>query len=168
MGRANGNEKCLFSGVFFETEFGTMGAAADETGLTDVYLPGEMPEGAALCDAAAASGLLRDAARQIDEYLRGKRREFDLPLAPKGTDFMQTVWDELRKIPYGETRTYAQVAAAIGRPKACRAVGLANNRNPLPIIIPCHRVIGSSGSLTGYRGGLEMKKKLLALEARFK
>lgn len=108
--------------------------------------------------------LLDEAARQLAEYFDGRRREFELPLAPAGTAFRQQVWAALRDIPFGQTRTYGQIARAVGRPRACRAVGMANNRNPLPIVIPCHRVVGASGSLTGYAGGLEVKESLLRLE----
>lgn len=101
---------------------------------------------------------------QIVEYLEGKRREFDLPLAPQGTEFQMKVWKALLEIPYGETRSYGQLAAAIGNPRAARAVGMANNRNPISIIVPCHRVIGAGGGLTGYGGGLPLKEKLLKLE----
>lgn len=111
-----------------------------------------------------ASPVLDEAEKQLQEYFAGTRRSFDLPLAPAGTPFQRAVWDALRAIPYGETRTYAQIAEAIGNPKACRAVGMANNRNPIAILIPCHRVIGSNGSLTGYAGGLDVKERLLALE----
>jgi methylated-DNA-[protein]-cysteine S-methyltransferase len=104
--------------------------------------------------------------RQLQAYFDGELREFDLPLAPKGTEFQLRVWQSLRAIPYGETLSYAQLAQKIGNPKAVRAVGLANGSNPIPIIIPCHRVIGSDGSLTGFGGGLPTKKKLLALESR--
>lgn len=110
------------------------------------------------------SPLLQKAARQLDEYFNGKRKVFDLPLLPRGTDFQLKVWKALQTIPYGETRSYGQIAAITGNPKASRAVGMANNRNPIAIIIPCHRVIGHDGSLTGYAGGLELKQKLLGLE----
>jgi len=106
-----------------------------------------------------------NAAKALEEYFAGKRKEFDLPLRPKGTDFQRSVWNALMTIPYGETRSYMQVAQMLGNPKACRAVGLANNKNPIWIIIPCHRVIGSDGSLVGYGGGLETKKTLLSLES---
>lgn len=110
------------------------------------------------------SPLLDEAEAQLQAYFAGVCTTFDLPLAPKGTPFQRAVWDTLRAIPFGETRTYAQIAAAVGNPKACRAVGMANNRNPIAILIPCHRVIGANGSLTGYAGGLAVKKALLALE----
>ena len=103
-------------------------------------------------------------ARQLEEYFAGQRRQFDLPLDLRGTDFQKRCWQELLTIPYGETRSYADIARAIGNPSAVRAVGLANGQNPVAIIVPCHRVIGSDGSLTGYGGGLETKRKLLELE----
>lgn len=105
------------------------------------------------------------AAHQLAEYFNGRRRAFDLPLAPKATAFQRKVLEALQAIPYGETRTYKDIAAAIGRPKAVRAVGAANAKNPIPIIIPCHRVVGSDGSLTGFGGGLDAKRMLLRLEA---
>ena len=104
--------------------------------------------------------------RQLDEYFAGRRTAFDLPLDPVGTDFQRDVWRALLTIPYAETRSYADIARAIGRPRATRAVGAANGRNPLPIVTPCHRVIGSNGRLTGFGGGLPNKQLLLALEAR--
>lgn len=109
-------------------------------------------------------GRLTAVAAQLREYFAGKRRSFDLPLAPAGTAFQQRVWDELKRIPFGETRTYGQIAAAIGSPRACRAVGGANGANPIPVIVPCHRVIGSDGSLTGFGSGLPVKRFLLQLE----
>ncbi len=110
--------------------------------------------------------LISSAKRQLDEYFQGKRKSFDLPLSPFGTQFQQKVWNALCTIPYGETRSYKEIAAQIQNPKGCRAVGMANNRNPIMIIIPCHRVIGSNGSLTGYAGGLDIKQWLLAHEKR--
>ena len=111
--------------------------------------------------------ILRETAGQLDEYFAGKRRVFDLPLAPEGTEFQLDVWQALRKIGYGQTLSYGEQAAQIGRPKAVRAVGAANGRNPISIIVPCHRVIGKSGKLTGYAGGLKVKGFLLAHEAKF-
>ena len=108
--------------------------------------------------------VLRQAARELREYFAGERREFSVPLDFTGTDFQNKVWRALRSIPFGETRSYGELAAQIGAPKASRTVGAANGRNPIPIILPCHRVIGSSGSLTGFGGGLPMKKQLLAHE----
>lgn len=103
---------------------------------------------------------------QLEEYFAGQRTGFDLPLAPAGTPFQHGVWAQLRRIPFGETRTYGELAERLGRPSASRAVGLANGRNPIGIIVPCHRVIGADGSLTGYGGGLDRKRRLLSFEQR--
>ena len=134
--------------------------AVDSDGrLVEIRLDGRRPEGrrdAKRCRAAAA---------QLGEYFAGKRREFDLDLAPYGTDFQLRVWQALRKIPYGAVRNYGDIARAIGQPSAARAVGQANGCNPLPIVIPCHRVIASDGSIGGYSGGLNIKHRLLALES---
>ncbi len=111
------------------------------------------------------AGPLVEAKRQLAEYFQGRRRSFDLRLRPEGTEFQRSVWQALATIPYGETRSYADIARAIGRPSATRAVGAANGANPLPIVLPCHRVVGANGSLTGFGGGLETKKFLLNLEA---
>ena len=108
--------------------------------------------------------VLRDARVQLEQYFAGERRDFDLPLAPRGTTFQREVWNALRDIPYGGTLSYAQLAHRIGKPNAVRAVGAANGRNPLPIVVPCHRVIGADGSLTGFGGGLPTKRFLLELE----
>jgi methylated-DNA-[protein]-cysteine S-methyltransferase len=107
---------------------------------------------------------LRDCAAQLAEYFAGKRRCFDLPLAPHGTDFQKRVWREIAKVPIGSTITYAQLAARAGSPGSARAAGAATGRNPLAIVVPCHRIVGTSGSLTGYAGGLARKERLLALE----
>lgn len=135
----------------------------------------EVLEGKAGCEQAAdlredtESGrcetpLIRQAARELEEYFRGERQSFDLPLAQAGTPFQQKVWMALREIPYGETATYGQIAARVGSPRGARAVGMACNRNSVLILIPCHRVIGADGSLTGFAGGLDRKEKLLGLE----
>lgn len=119
-------------------------------------------------DSASARGtrtaLTDRAYGEIMEYLEGQRREFDFPYTMRGTAFQKRVWDALCDIPYGETRTYKEIAAAVGNPKACRAVGMANNKNPMTIVVPCHRVVGTSGKLIGYAHGLEMKEALLKLE----
>jgi len=112
----------------------------------------------------AETPLIQKAAAQIKEYFEGKRTQFKLPLVMHGTEFQMAVWQALQKIPYGETRSYKEIAASIGRPKAVRAVGMANNRNPISIIVPCHRVIGHDGKLVGYGGGLPLKQHLLELE----
>jgi len=108
--------------------------------------------------------LLRKAQAELAEYFAGKRTAFTVPMAPQGTVFQQSVWTALRSIPYGETRSYGAIAKQVGNPKAARAVGMANNKNPLPIFIPCHRVIGADGKMVGYGGGLPIKEALLALE----
>lgn len=130
------------------------------TGL-DFLKDTPLPEGTA----GAASPVLLRAKRQLEEYFAGSRRSFELPLAPKGTPFQMRCWEALQKIPYGATATYADIARAAGSPKGFRAAGLACNRNPVSIIIPCHRVIGSNGSLVGFGGGLEVKAFLLRFEA---
>jgi len=110
--------------------------------------------------------VLTETQRQIDEYFNGQRQQFCVPLELAGTPFQQRVWSALLQIPYGQTRSYAQIARQIGTPDAVRAVGAANGRNPVSIVVPCHRVIGSTGKLTGFAGGLEAKAQLLSLEAR--
>lgn len=119
----------------------------------------------ALADIAAEPSAFRDVADQLAAYFAGELTEFDLALDPSGTPFQLTVWAALRTIPYGQTRSYADIARQIGSPTASRAVGLANGRNPISIIVPCHRVIGANGSLTGYGGGIERKRALLDLES---
>jgi methylated-DNA-[protein]-cysteine S-methyltransferase len=117
---------------------------------------------------APASPLLQEAARQLAAYFSGTLHDFDLPLEPQGTPFQQKVWQALLDIPYGARATYSDIALAVGNPKGVRAVGMANNRNPLAIFIPCHRVVGKNGSLVGYGGGLPVKESLLALEKESK
>lgn len=147
--------------ILFDSPLGWMGASAGESGAIErVYLPGA-PVPRIMC---RETPLLAEARRQLLAYLAGELREFDLPLSPAGTQFQRQVWEELRKVPYGRTVSYGELARRVGRPKAARAVGQANHNNPIPIIIPCHRVVGSGGALTGYAGGLEIKEKLLRLE----
>ena len=121
--------------------------------LAAEFLPETLP-----CPAA------QDVTDQLSEYFSGTRTEFDIPLAPNGTPFQKLVWRELCRIPYGQTRTYGEIAAAIGNPGAARAVGMACNRNPIWIVIPCHRIVGTGGKLTGYAGGLDLTRRLLDLE----
>lgn len=144
-----------------ETMFGPM-ILEGEQALTHLYLPNALPDRKGR---GAETPLLVRAREALLSYLAGERQGLALPLAPVGTDFQRSVWTALKAIPYGQTRTYGEIAAAIGRPKAVRAVGQANHHNPLPIFLPCHRVVGSGGTLTGYAGGLEMKQALLALES---
>lgn len=140
---------------------GRIGVAVEDDRLTWLVFGDVAPETG---DIAKACPLARAAEKQVREYFAGKRTRFDLPLEPRGTGFERTVWNALLEIPHGETRTYKQIAEAIGRPTACRAVGRANGRNPISIVIPCHRVVGSNGTLTGYAGGLDRKERLLRLE----
>ncbi|OOM71635.1 methylated-DNA--protein-cysteine methyltransferase [Clostridium puniceum] len=111
--------------------------------------------------------LLKEAIKQLNEYLEGKCNLFDLPLEPEGTEFQKKVWNALKEIPFGETKSYGEIAKIIGNEKASRAVGMANNKNPIMIVIPCHRVIGANGKLVGYAGGIEVKKMLLNLEKKY-
>lgn len=147
---------------YYETKLGTIGIAEADSKITHLFFRGEkFPENEY---AKNETPVLAEAGKQLKEYLDGTRREFDLPLAPSGTEFMRRVWKALQEIPYGETRSYKEIAAAAGNSKACRAVGMANNRNPIAIVIPCHRVIGANGDLIGYGGGLDKKSFLLDLE----
>jgi methylated-DNA-[protein]-cysteine S-methyltransferase len=143
-----------------DSPLGELLLAGDGRVLTTLRIDGA--PGASWC---RAPGPFREAADQLRAYFAGELREFDLPLAPHGTPFQQRVWAALREIPYGTTIGYAELAAAVGRPGAARAVGAANGRNPIAVVIPCHRVIGASGTLTGYGGGLARKRLLLDLEA---
>jgi methylated-DNA-[protein]-cysteine S-methyltransferase len=156
----------------FDTPFGAMRCASSEAGLAWVELPRASGRGfagwlrrhapgAAVREAWAPN---RRAVAQIVEFLAGKRRRFDLPLDLRATPFQRAVYDALLEVPYGETRTYAELARAVGRPRAVRAVGAANGANPLPLVVPCHRIIASGGKLGGYGGGLPLKRRLLAME----
>ena len=138
----------------FKTPFGPAWASIDESGAVTAFS----------FSAGEGRGSNPDLPRQLDEFFAGERRVFDLPLAPKGSAFQKCVWAELLKIPFGETISYGELARRIGNPAASRAVGRANATNPVALIIPCHRVIGSNGSLTGYGGGLDLKDKLLTWE----
>ena len=146
-----------------DTPIGELLLFADPDGaLTAVHLPGRhgTTEGLERDDS-----LLRPARDQLAEYFAGERRDFDLPLRPAGAPFQLRVWERLNRIPYGETVSYGEIARELGSPTASRAVGAANGRNPIAIVVPCHRVIGANGSLTGYAGGLDQKRALLDLEA---
>ena len=146
---------------WISTPIGILLAARNEEGaLTQLHFAGAEPPD----DWVRDDTVFGDLNAQLRAYFDGDLRTFDLPLAPQGTPFQQRVWRALLTIPYGETRSYANIADAIGKPSACRAVGAANGANPIPIVIPCHRVIGSSGSLTGFGGGIDVKRRLLALE----
>ena len=146
-----------------DSPIGTLLLLAGPGGLTEIRFA--RPGGHELDPGWAEGGpVLEGAARQLDAYFAGTSRDFDLPLAAEGTEFMKTVWRELRRIPFGATISYGELARRIGNPNASRAVGLANGKNPIPIVVPCHRVIGANGELTGFAGGLAVKQALLQHE----
>ena len=153
---------------FYDTkikELGTLGIGADDDRITNLFFEFETENVKKNKDyTIKETPLIKKAATQLFEYLNGKRKNFDLPLLKDGTDFQVSVWNELIKIPYGETRSYKDIAIAINNKKAVRAVGMANNRNKISIFIPCHRVIGMNKKLVGYGGGLQIKEFLLNLE----
>jgi methylated-DNA-[protein]-cysteine S-methyltransferase len=148
-----------------DSPVGPLTLTARDGALAGLYMDDQRhrPDDAVFGDRADEE-LFAETRRQLQEYFAGARTDFDIPLAMEGSDFQRRVWDALRDIPYGETESYGQVALRIGKPGAARAVGLANGRNPVGIIVPCHRVVGSSGDLTGYGGGLDRKRMLLDLE----
>lgn len=139
----------------------------DDDGITNLFFDNGTKEIEISKDWKHSEKYFIEAKQQIKEYFSGKRKKFQLKLNPKGTEFQKKVWEELTKIPYGELRTYKDIAIAVGNSKASRAIGMANNRNPIPLIIPCHRVVGSNKKLVGYAYGLEMKTCLLNLETRW-
>lgn len=154
-----------------ESDFGTFGVASSEMGLLTMLLPREaMDHEAAIrklaggCEIVPDNGHNAEAIQQLREYLASERREWDLPLDMRGTPFQVAVWNAVYEVPYGETVSYGEIARRIGNPAAVRAVGAANGANPLPPVVPCHRIIGSNGKLTGYGGGLPLKQRLLDLE----
>jgi methylated-DNA-[protein]-cysteine S-methyltransferase len=147
------------------TPIGHLLVAGDSEWLHFVGLPGSFDESGLDAERRGTPDAVDEAVNQIDAYFEQQLRTFSLPLQPSGTDFQRRVWSALADISYGGTESYGQLAVRVGNPKACRAVGLANGRNPIPLILPCHRVIGSNGSLTGYGGGLELKRWLLEHEA---
>lgn len=145
------------SALNIDSPIGTLGLCARDGRLVRIVFGGTD-------ETEETDEVLITAKIQLDEYFSGERREFDIPLEPEGTQFQKKVWDALIGIPYGVTRSYSEIADGVGSPKAARAVGMANHVNPIPIIIPCHRVVGKSGRLVGYAGGLDMKTALLELE----
>lgn len=146
--------------IYFKTFLGEIAIAEKEGEICEVSFE-KIKDAKVLC-----TSVLKEAKGQLEEYFALKRKKFDLPLSPAGSAFQKKVWAELLKIPYGKTAAYGEIAEKIGNKNACRAVGGANNKNPIPIFIPCHRVIGKSGSLTGYAFGLDVKEKLLKLEQK--
>ena len=151
-----------------DTPIGPLLIAGDAEAVRAIRFPknGEAAEPESGWTRSSPRGAVGEAARQLREYFDGARQEFDLSLDPVGTEFQRAVWRRLQDIPYGETISYGELARRVGNPAASRAVGAANGRNPIPIVIPCHRVIGASGKLTGFGGGLPIKEALLTLEAR--
>ncbi len=150
--------------LFFQnTVIGRIGIAEENGCITNLFFETDrIPQDV---ETGETEGIT-EAFRQLTAYLAGDLKTFTVPLAPAGTDFMRTVWAALCDVPYGTTASYKNIAVAVGNPKAVRAVGMANNRNPLPLFVPCHRIIGSDGKLVGYRGGLDLKRTLLELEKR--
>jgi methylated-DNA-[protein]-cysteine S-methyltransferase len=149
-----------------ETPIGPLTIVGSPDAVTSILFSSTGPSGTGFSRCRKShTGAPAEAARQLREYFAGARTAFDLPLQPRGTQFQRNVWNRLREIPYGETISYGELARRIGNPKASRAVGAANGANPLPIVVPCHRVIGSTGALTGFGGGLSVKRFLLALES---
>jgi methylated-DNA-[protein]-cysteine S-methyltransferase len=157
-----------------DSPVGSLILKSEGEALTGIYMsgsyldaPSQVPPDLHRWTLDPAAGPLRESARQLEEYFKGVRRDFDLPLRLDGTEFQRRAWHDLLEIPYGKTRSYGEQAQRIGNPKASRAVGLANGRNPIPIVVPCHRVIGANGSLTGFGGGIARKRWLLAHELRY-
>lgn len=146
---------------FYDTAIGKIGIADDGNVITNIYFENEAGANKAQIN---ETPLIKETGKQLIEYFEGNRKSFDLKIEPIGTEFQKKVWQALREIPYGETRTYKEIAITVGNEKACRAVGMANNKNPISIIVPCHRVIGSNGKLVGYAGGMDIKEYLLNLE----
>jgi methylated-DNA-[protein]-cysteine S-methyltransferase len=148
-----------------ESPVGPLAIAGDDAGLRFIFFHADKPASRPQPDWQESNrGVVRETVRQLKAYFSRKLTRFDLPLSPEGTPFQLAVWRELERIPYGEVISYGELARRIGKPKASRAVGAANGANPIPIVVPCHRVIGSNGTLTGFGGGLPIKGKLLALE----
>lgn len=144
-----------------ESPLGELTLVSTGNGLAAIHFGRRVPR-----DAVSDVGVNRTVIRQIEEYFLGRRTEFDFPLDWQGTEFQLAVWRELLQIPYGQTRTYGEIATRLGKPRAARAVGMANHDNRIPIVVPCHRVVGHDGSLTGYAGGLHIKQQLLHIETR--
>lgn len=144
----------------YDTPLGIITITANDNAVTGITF------GALAAGEKRETQIIKKARSQLSEYLDGKRKSFDVPMEAKGTQFQKKVWEALCAVAYGSTKSYKEIAAAVGNVKACRAVGMANNKNPIPIFIPCHRVIGADGSLIGYGAGLDVKEQLLALESK--
>jgi methylated-DNA-[protein]-cysteine S-methyltransferase len=148
----------------YQSPIGILTLVASEEGLAGLHFENARHGGPPEDAFHGTNKFIDEARRQLDAYFAGTRRDFELTLRPQGTPFQQKVWAALRRIPYGVTKSYGQIAAEVGAPQASRAVGAANGKNPIAVIVPCHRVIGANGSLTGFGGGMERKRFLLALE----
>jgi methylated-DNA-[protein]-cysteine S-methyltransferase len=159
------NQNSLASLKIIDSPIGLLALVAAESALRAILFESQFRDAGLAELRQAPDPVLESAATQLAEYFEGRRSQFELSLAPRGTAFQRQVWDALAEIPFGQTRSYADIANRLGRPTATRAVGAANGRNPLPIVVPCHRVIGADGSLTGFAGGLDAKRFLLQLEA---
>jgi methylated-DNA-[protein]-cysteine S-methyltransferase len=144
-----------------DSPIGPLTVASTEKGIASIHFGNSVPEGVSPDPSSN-----QEIVGQLTEYFEGKRTRFELPLDVEGTPFQKAVWNELQRIPYGETRSYGDIARAVGKPGAARAVGMANHENPIAVVIPCHRVVGQNGSLTGYAGGLHLKAQLLSIESR--
>ncbi|HEX3902255.1 MAG TPA: methylated-DNA--[protein]-cysteine S-methyltransferase [Polyangia bacterium] len=158
------NKETFFTTL--QSPVGRLTLAGEGDDLVGLYFDSDPVAARVQSGSARDDGRLRPALAQLRQYFAGERTEFELSLAPRGTAFQLSVWNALRRIPFGETASYGEIARSVGRPAASRAIGGANHRNPIAIIIPCHRVIGADGSMTGYGGGLDRKRVLLDLEAR--
>ncbi|WP_042272795.1 methylated-DNA--[protein]-cysteine S-methyltransferase [[Clostridium] dakarense] len=146
---------------YYETKIGKIGIVQNNEKITNIYTSDKLSsDGMEVIE----TPLIIEVYNQLNDYLEGKRKSFDFPIDPEGTEFQKKVWKELQNTPYGETLSYKDIAEKIGNPKASRAIGMANNKNPILIIIPCHRIIGKNGKLVGYAAGLDMKKQLLEME----
>ena len=149
---------------YYQSPIGRLLIAGTDGRLEAIFFPNSIDQFKISDEVQYREENFADILRQLDEYFAGKRQIFEVDVFPAGTDFQQKVWQELQNVPFGQTASYGEIAARIDNPKACRAIGMANGKNPIPIIIPCHRIIGKDGSLTGFGGGLDIKRKLLELE----
>lgn len=149
---------------YYQSPFGKLLLIGNDGILEELHFPDAAEQELIAEDCQYDETVFNEVLRQLAEYFAGNRQVFDLKIVPKGTPFQKRVWQELQKIPFGRTASYGEIAERVGNAKACRAVGMANNKNPIPIIVPCHRVIGKNGSLVGFGGGLDLKKQLLNLE----
>ena len=150
---------------YYQSPIGTLLLIGTDGILEELHFPSSLEQVHIAEEWQNNEASFKQTLQQLAEYFAGKRQKFDLKISPKGTAFQERVWQELCRIPFGGTASYGEIAERIGNPKACRAVGMANAKNPIPIIVPCHRVIGKDGSLTGFGGGLEIKEQLLKLES---